>query len=998
MFLVMRHCLALACLFLLISCTSSSQQSPPPPSTMGSAPPPGLTQSACPGTVSAPLVCAGKGSYTTSLPTATPPLPTGWGADVVLPCTPTPLPSGVLPNQQPISSAEWWASLVFQASAGQPGNRGVACTYSGFSQGQSVNVQHAATPAGQNLVAQPTTINLTNFTGPAIRQQRVDFNNFSATNTPPPGPAYPNVWQNWDNPPNPLGQTISGWQWDINVKNQPTFNTPTDFTFGTATVQEYGMWHVTTLLQPTTPTAQPSLLITAMRGSPFTWIQWVPPTGNTCNTSPIVCVPWINAIGNLFNNNAFSNKPQPNFYTADDGFLNPKTQSIGPPPATGIYPASQVSSSNIIAISIADPNNPTWMVNYALFGPTGSHWGWDTTFYNITLVDAGGNPYSSTTNPFVVVAALPQNLPALITGGTTLQSIVNEFGQYAYFYPKNNLPTLGTTFAPAYNAGVATNNVTGTFTFNLASLNGTTPTGTLVALFPHQQNHLVTPNQLCSTSASSLCPVQQEQRYTTVRGYAVAKNSYDSTFDSTKPFTGQMKLAFVAQGGSFQLQYTFGGVYAPVLPFVSGSWNATTMQGYLQTDYNNYVVPFGPDTYNWGKRLSSLANNILIASQTSPQPASGNGNTCDFISALEQPLKQWYTADNGSGAVKNVVYTNPPTPGLFYYNQAWGSLVGFPAGDAAFGFGNQTFLNDHHFHWGYFIRASATLVNALSNNLCAAKQGDTFGSDYGPMVEHLIRDLAADYGDPLYPAYRYFDPYMGHSSASGAGQYADGNNQESSSEAINAWYALILWAKYAAGITTPGSLANTTIGQYAQALLPRAVYMYASETDAARLYWFNEDAVVQGVFPFQGNTFSNLYDDKHEVNGFGFIPTDIPEYLHIIEWLPFGGGSLYLTANSQYPPLSYGGMVCDKKNNFSVVAGCPASPPTATNSTWNFYWDLIWMYRAFSNSSEAQTNLTTLLNQAPTSFTPDSGNTLAMAYHWTYTLPNLSSAGPPPIK
>jgi hypothetical protein len=860
-------------------------------------------------------------------------------------------------------------------------------------------VQHALTPAGQNLVVQPTTLSLTNFTGPAIRQQRVDYNPFSAANQPPPKPAYPNIWQNWDNPPNPLAQQISGWQWDINVKNQPSFNTFTDFTLGTAAVQEYGMWHLTTLLQPSAPTTQPSLLITAMRGSPYTWVQWVPPSSAQCNAGAIVCVPWINAIGNIFNNNQFSGKPTPDLYTADDNFVNPKAQSVGPPPGTGIYPAGQVSKDNVIAVSIADPDHTTWSVHYAIFGPPGSHWGWDTTFYNMTLVDAAGNPYSSTTPPYVVVAALPQNLPALIAGGTTRQAVINEFGQYAFFYPKNSLPTLGTTFTPAYNAAAATNNVTGTFTFNLATLNaGQNPTGTLVGLFPHQQDHLINQSQLCSTSTSSQCPVEQEQRYTTVRGYALAMNSYDATFDSTQPFTGQMKLAFVPQGGNFQLQYTFAGVYPPVLPFVSGAWVAATMQGYLQTDFQNYVVPFGPDTYNWGKRLSSLANNILIAQQTNPAPSPGQGSACDFTDALESALTQWYTAENGSGGVKTIVYTNPPTPGLFYYNQAWGSLIGFPAGDAAFGFGNQTFLNDHHFHWGYFIRASATLVNTLSANVCPAHQGDTFGADYGPMVEHLIRDLAADYGDPLYPAYRHFDPYMGHSSASGAGQYADGNNQESSSEAVNAWYALILWAKYAAGITTPGSVPNMTVGQYAQALLPRAVYMYVSETDAARRYWFNEDAVVQGVFPFQGNTFSNLYDDKHEVNGFGFVPTDIPEYLHIIEWLPFGGGSLYLNANPQYSPLSYGGMVCDKTNNFAVVAGCPASPPAATNATWNFYWDLIWMYRAFSDAAEAQTQLTVQLNKAPTQFTPDSGNTLAMAYHWTYTLPMLGNAGPPSIK
>ncbi len=224
------------------------------------------------------------------------------------------------------------------------------------------------------------------------------------------------------------------------------------------------------------------------------------------------------------------------------------------------------------------------------------------------------------------------------------------------------------------------------------------------------------------------------------------------------------------------------------------------------------------------------------------------------------------------------------------------------------------------------------------------------------------------------------------------------------SEAVNAWYGAILWAKYAAAsqfATSPGSVSGKTIGQFANELFPRAVYLYVSETDAANRYWYNADAVVAGQFAFQGNTFANLYDDKSEYNGFG----SFSEYLHIIGWLPFGGGSLYLNANQAYPALSYAGMACDKVNNYTPTAGCTANPPTVTALGWQAYWDLIWMYRAFSNVTEAQTNINTLLTQSG-GFTPDSGNTLAMMYHWTQTVPKVTYAGgvpmlngaPPPIR
>jgi len=64
----------------------------------------------------------------------------------------------------------------------------------------------------------------------------------------------------------------------------------------------------------------------------------------------------------------------------------------------------------------------------------------------------------------------------------------------------------------------------------------------------------------------------------------------------------------------------------------------------------------------------------------------------------------------------------------------------------------------------------------------------------GAMVELLIKDIANwDRNDTRFPFLRNFDPYEGHSWASGHAGFADGNNQESSSEAINAWQAIILW-------------------------------------------------------------------------------------------------------------------------------------------------------------------------------------------------------------
>ena len=101
-------------------------------------------------------------------------------------------------------------------------------------------------------------------------------------------------------------------------------------------------------------------------------------------------------------------------------------------------------------------------------------------------------------------------------------------------------------------------------------------------------------------------------------------------------------------------------------------------------------------------------------------------------------------------------------------------------------FGSELF-NDHHFHYGYFL-AAAALVADLDPSLV---------DDWRPTLDALADDIAAPYASGDGPALRTFDPYAGHSWASGLSPFADGNNQESSSEAVNAWNGLALWAQVA---------------------------------------------------------------------------------------------------------------------------------------------------------------------------------------------------------
>jgi endo-1,3(4)-beta-glucanase len=141
----------------------------------------------------------------------------------------------------------------------------------------------------------------------------------------------------------------------------------------------------------------------------------------------------------------------------------------------------------------------------------------------------------------------------------------------------------------------------------------------------------------------------------------------------------------------------------------------------------------------------------------------------------------------------------------FAYDTAWKGVVGREAS-----FGSEEF-NDHHFHYGYFLAAAALLADGEPRLL----------DRWRPTLTALAEDIASPATNDKLPALRSFDPYTAHSWASGTSVFADGNNQESSSEAINAWNGLALWAE------ADGN----------RALARQATWQLSLETASARAYW-----------------------------------------------------------------------------------------------------------------------------------------------------------------
>ena len=214
---------------------------------------------------------------------------------------------------------------------------------------------------------------------------------------------------------------------------------------------------------------------------------------------------------------------------------------------------------------------------------------------------------------------------------------------------------------------------------------------------------------------------------------------------------------------------------------------------------------------------------------------------------LRAGLVDWLTHD-GAGDKR-----------YFAYDDTWGGLIAVPAE-----FGSDDY-NDHHFQYGYLVRAAAVL----------AAEDPAFRRDYGDAVGLVVRDysgtLSANGADG-FPPFRAFNAYLGHSAASGFAPFADGNNQESSSEAVAAWEAVARW-----GVVT-GDADLTAYG----------VAHYALEAATARMYWLGEG--LERPAGYRHTVAGIVWDAKIDYATW-FDPK--PESIVGIQLLPLTFGSLY---------------------------------------------------------------------------------------------------------
>ncbi|MEP7336704.1 MAG: glycosyl hydrolase [Acidobacteriota bacterium] len=165
------------------------------------------------------------------------------------------------------------------------------------------------------------------------------------------------------------------------------------------------------------------------------------------------------------------------------------------------------------------------------------------------------------------------------------------------------------------------------------------------------------------------------------------------------------------------------------------------------------------------------------------------------------------------------------------YNSVWNSLLGNVSW-----YGSIENLADHHFGWGYLIKAAALIAQFDTTvEPDTKKPWWDIEQGWGGIVNLMIRDVMdwrkPDEADPdglTFVRCKYLNPVEGHMYADGSGNSGDGNDEESSSEAVNFANACIEW-----GAAT-GQDEIRDMG-----ILLRSIY-----AQAVPMYWFNVDGDV----------------------------------------------------------------------------------------------------------------------------------------------------------
>ena len=237
------------------------------------------------------------------------------------------------------------------------------------------------------------------------------------------------------------------------------------------------------------------------------------------------------------------------------------------------------------------------------------------------------------------------------------------------------------------------------------------------------------------------------------------------------------------------------GTIIPAEPNISGlgSTGQTALAEQLNVDipylikfYTGAAAPAGPgigtatDPYGYGTFAAAYARLLVFASLLGILDEFGEEEI-----AAEIAILSWLIGVNSIGIL-------PPNTNVFQIQResTWGGII-VPADYlvqaqvASIGSFGNSFYNDHHFHWGYLLYTiyASFLVGGISFD------------PYLIQITEIVKDICNPVVDFYAWKTRHKDWYGGHSWATGVDNEVN-RQQESSGEAINAYYAAYLVSQF----------------------------------------------------------------------------------------------------------------------------------------------------------------------------------------------------------
>ncbi len=394
-------------------------------------------------------------------------------------------------------------------------------------------------------------------------------------------------------------------------------------------------------------------------------------------------------------------------------------------------------------------------------------------------------------------------------------------------------------------------------------------------------------------------------------------------YDSVR---GKIRLLAASQ---FKTTAPYNG-FVPYWPGIKAAPRLAELDELMAKDLRDarrMMLTEGKGGYWQGKGLQRILKLMDVVEQ--------QGNTAardQLLAMMKKRMEEWLSGSSSKT--------------YFQYDKSLGAVASYP--DEFF---TVEQINDHHFTYGYWIRVMAEI--ALRDPAWAAKD------QWGGLIELLVADIAtAQRGRADFPFLRNYDPYESHSWASGVGLGEFGNNQESSSEAINAWVGLILWGE------VTGNRELRDLG----------VWLYASEAQAIDHYWFNLHGLV---FPpeFKNVETSMVFGAKYAHNTWW---TDEPRQIKGINLLPITTASLYLARDPAFIKRNLAALKPEMET-YAKFGKKPSYPPPA--DVWQ---DIFARYAALADPAQG-------LAQWDRWGSVELGDSRSQALHWLLSLNEMGA-------